>query len=233
MGPQRELRNDILQLRSHYPQDASSDITDSSISSAEMTGGDEQKREQCSFCNKSFPFGTLDFHQDLCSATEVQLDGTQSIEISLVGQPLKGTPSPSMLQALETPVALLEQQRKQTTFQSAADAEKPSIMTLDSHFAGVSDTPIKEQSEHSVLGIQFGSQFLTTGAIADLEASGRDTLVPGTKTRLSLLSHRSGGQGGAARQRIVKAVNRLTNATYRKNTYAYKNIEWKRSVPPL
>jgi hypothetical protein len=60
--------------------------------------------------------------------------------------------------------------------------------------------------------------------MSDLEASGRDTAEAGAEPPLSPLSH-SGGQGGAARRRIAKAVNRLTDALERKNTYAYKNID--------
>jgi hypothetical protein len=88
VGPRRELRNDILQLKSQYPQDASSDITRSSISSAEKTGGDGENREQCTLCNKSFAFGTLDFHQDLCSATWKQ-GSPQPLESPPVGHAME------------------------------------------------------------------------------------------------------------------------------------------------
>ena len=65
----------------------------------------------------------------------------------------------------------------------------------------------------------------------ELEASGRETPDPGTETPLS--SHHSGGQGGAARRRIAKAVNRLTDALDRKNTYAYKNIDCDKEIRVL
>jgi Heterokaryon incompatibility protein (HET) len=67
--------------------------------------------------------------------------------------------------------------------------------------------------------------------MSDLEASGRETPDPGTETPLS--SHHSGGQGGAARRRIAKAVNRLTDALDRKNTYAYKNIDCDKEIRVL
>jgi hypothetical protein len=107
------------------------------MSSAETIGANEGNREQCPFYNKWFSFGTLDFHQDLCSAAELQQDGTQPFESSLVGRALEGTPYPSIPQALETPAAPSKQHTKQPTFQSAAYSENPSpqrlIMTYKSY----------------------------------------------------------------------------------------------------
>jgi hypothetical protein len=79
VGPQLELRNKILQLKSQYPPDASSDVTRSSILSAGKAGDDGPDKEQCTLCKKWFAFDTLEFHQDLCSNAGMQEKVTEHL----------------------------------------------------------------------------------------------------------------------------------------------------------
>jgi hypothetical protein len=77
LGPKGELRKDILQIQSRFSEGATFDSPRSSISSTEKTGFDGEAIEQCPFCKESFPFGTLDFHQGLCSK---QVQGPTPLE---------------------------------------------------------------------------------------------------------------------------------------------------------
>jgi hypothetical protein len=79
VGPQLELRNKILQLKSQYPPEASSDVPRSSILSAGKAGDDGPDKEQCALCKKWFAFGTLEFHQDLCSNAGMQEKVTEHL----------------------------------------------------------------------------------------------------------------------------------------------------------
>lgn len=80
VGPLNELRNDIFQLKSQYPQDARSDITTSSISSVQESGDGGQDREQCDLCKQWVPFGALEFHQEFCSVRRLSEEAIMSSE---------------------------------------------------------------------------------------------------------------------------------------------------------
>jgi hypothetical protein len=73
--------------------------------------------------------------------------------------------------------------------------------------------------------------------MSDLETSGQDTPEPRSPGTLQppeighekyLRTH-----SGAARRRILKATNELTDALIRKNTYAYKNINCENQIRVL
>jgi hypothetical protein len=72
VGPQRELRNNILHIKQQYQLQASSESTENSMLSAGRAGFDDDDLEHCPHCDQWFAFGTLDFHQDLCSEIIVQ-----------------------------------------------------------------------------------------------------------------------------------------------------------------
>jgi hypothetical protein len=73
--------------------------------------------------------------------------------------------------------------------------------------------------------------------MSDLETSGQDTPEPRSPGTLQPpeIGHEkySRTHSGAARRRVLKATNELTDALDRKNTYAYKNIDCENQIRVL
>jgi len=154
-GPQRELRKEILQLKSQYPQDARSETRSSvsTVSSREENTSDKEDDVECAFCSRWFPFGTLDFHQDLCSAARVYEEAKQSLESPLIGQSSKADmlsplSSGSKPELLHSPVAM-------KVYETPESLEHASTWPiLDIHDGGTDeDSPIPKCSLFRILMI--------------------------------------------------------------------------------